>query len=155
MAGCSRLNHESEQVEAEFVWKSLLTNPVAYATTDDDGDHSNPRTSDADTTDADGEATNGTNLRVRHPNSLPAEKIEVQEVDIPSGEPVRPDGARRSYDNDLACIVRETVSINEKNIQADGKEQLGNFLLKKVHKRYKFPTTANDEDPDYDPVTDP
>ena len=32
---------------------------------------------------------------------------------------------------------------------------MSNFLFKKVHRRYKFPTIIDEEDPDYDPVTDP
>jgi hypothetical protein len=58
-------------------------------------------------------------------------------VDPGSGEPVSPRDAAKSYGNDVACILRETASINDKELRA--KEHLAALLITKFHKRYMFP----------------
>jgi hypothetical protein len=39
----------------------------------------------------------------------------------------------------LGCIVRESMSINQKNIRDKGNARLRELLIGKLHNRYKFP----------------
>ena len=43
----------------------------------------------------------------------------------------------------LGCIVRESMSINTKDIRSDANEALVETLLKKLHLRYTFPQPFN------------
>jgi hypothetical protein len=43
------------------------------------------------------------------------------------------------YGIQLGCIMRESMSINQKNIRAKGNTQLCELLIGKLHNRYKYP----------------
>jgi hypothetical protein len=56
----------------------------------------------------------------------------------PSGQPVEPAKLAAGYGIQLGCIVRESMSINQKNIRAKGNTRLHELLIGKLHNRYKF-----------------
>jgi hypothetical protein len=55
------------------------------------------------------------------------------------GQPVEPAKLAAGYGLQLGCIVRESMSINQKNIRAKGNTRLHELLIEKLHNRYKFP----------------
>jgi hypothetical protein len=66
-------------------------------------------------------------------------------VDPSSGEPTSPRDVAAGYVHNLACILCETISINEHNIRDPGKEHLATLLIQKFHQRYKFSGPYNNE----------
>ncbi|KAM0923513.1 hypothetical protein ACQ4PT_005494 [Festuca glaucescens] len=82
----------------------------------------------------------------RHRNTLKTSMEEVYEVDHGSGEPLLPETVVAGYDNDLGCILRDTVSINEMNMRDPIKNHLVTLLITKLHKRFKFLEPYNDEE---------
>ena len=60
-----------------------------------------------------------------------------------SGLPLEPSKVARGYSMQLGCIVRETVSINTKDLRAPENEALRKTLITKLHKRYTFPQPLN------------
>jgi len=61
----------------------------------------------------------------------------------PSGLPVEPKELAKGYGMQLGCILRESVSINTKDLRSKGNEPLVKNLLKKLHQRYTFPEPFN------------
>ena len=61
----------------------------------------------------------------------------------PSGLPVEPEKLASGYSMQLGCIVRESMSINTKDLRSKGNEALVQNLLTKLHQRYKFPHSFN------------
>ena len=57
----------------------------------------------------------------------------------PSGQPVEPEKLAAGYGIQLGCIVRGSMTINQKNIRAKGNTRLRELLIDKLHNRYKFP----------------
>ena len=57
----------------------------------------------------------------------------------PSGLPLEPKDKASGYNMQLGCIVRESISINTKDIRSKENEALLQTLLRKLHLRYKFP----------------
>jgi hypothetical protein len=66
-------------------------------------------------------------------------KLEEFTYVKPSGQPMEPAKLAAGYDIQLGCIVRESMSINQKNIRAKGNTRLRELLIGKLHNRYKFP----------------
>lgn len=62
---------------------------------------------------------------------------EFTEVSI-SGLPVEPADIAKGYNMQLGCIVRESMPINTKHIRSNS--ALVDNIIKKLHKRYKFPS---------------
>ena len=56
-----------------------------------------------------------------------------------SGQPIAPEAIAKGYGLQLGCIVRESMSINTKYIRHADHAALVDNLLKKLHKRYRFP----------------
>ena len=104
------------------------------------------------TTDGGSQATQ--KKRIRSANKLGTGRLDVHSVHPGTGEPISPRAVSAGYGNNLACILRETVSINETNIREDNKEHLQMLLLTKLHQRYKFPDWRADVDPTTDPNMD-
>jgi hypothetical protein len=66
-------------------------------------------------------------------------KLEEFTYMKPSGQPVEPAKLAAGYGLQLGCIVRESMSINQKNVRAKGNTRLRELLIEKLHNRYKFP----------------
>ena len=54
-------------------------------------------------------------------------------------EPLEPEEPRRCYGNQVGCILREVVTINDEDLRGKGNEHFKQLLLTKLHKRFKFP----------------
>ena len=80
--------------------------------------------------------------RDRTPQALANVRDVFTEV-TPSGLPVEPKALAKGYGMQLECILRETVSINTKDLRSKANEALVENLLKKVHQRYTFPEPFN------------
>jgi hypothetical protein len=74
----------------------------------------------------------------RMPSALGTKLEEFMNVKV-SGQPVEPAKLAAGYDIQLGCIVRESISINQKNIRAKGNTRLRELLIGKLHNWYKFP----------------
>ena len=61
-----------------------------------------------------------------------------------SGAPLEPAEVVKGYGMQLGCIVRESVSINTRNLRSEENERLVDLLITKLHKRYKFPHPYTD-----------
>ena len=61
-----------------------------------------------------------------------------------SGLPLEPVDVARGYNMQLGCIVRESMSINTKHIRSN--PALVNNIIRKLHKRYKFPAQYDNLD---------
>ena len=61
----------------------------------------------------------------------------------PSGQPVEPKHLANGYGMQLGCILRESVSINTKDLRSTDNEALVVHLLQKLHQRYTFPEPFN------------
>jgi hypothetical protein len=66
-------------------------------------------------------------------------KLEEFTYVKPSGQPMEPAKLAAGYGIQLGCIMRESMSINQKNIRAKGNTRLRELLIGKLHNRYKFP----------------
>ncbi|KAK1633158.1 hypothetical protein QYE76_007473 [Lolium multiflorum] len=62
----------------------------------------------------------------------------VKEVDPASGLPVEPKDVAKGYGNQLACILREVINLNETDLRAESKAHLRAQLIARLHSRYKF-----------------
>jgi hypothetical protein len=60
-----------------------------------------------------------------------------------SGLPLEPSEFVKGYNMQLWCIVRESMSINTKDITSGANEALAETLLQKLHQRYMFPEPFN------------
>jgi hypothetical protein len=58
---------------------------------------------------------------------------------------VEPAKLATGYSIQLGCIMRESMSINQKNIIAKGNTWLRKLLIGKLHNRYKFPEPFNNK----------
>ena len=61
----------------------------------------------------------------------------------PSGLPVQPAFLAKGYNMQLGCIVRESMSINTKDLRSKANEALVENLLRKLHQQYTFPQPLN------------
>ena len=68
----------------------------------------------------------------------------VTEVHPEKFESLAPDEARKNYNNQLRCILREIASINDKEAKPENMEHL---LRKKLHERYHFPGRDHTKEP--------
>jgi hypothetical protein len=83
--------------------------------------------------------------KFRRQNRLPTKREDVLEVDVANGEPLLPEMVAASYGNDLGCILRDTVLINETMLRDPSRHHLQTLIITKLHKRYRFPKDYNDE----------
>ena len=60
-----------------------------------------------------------------------------------SGLPLEPAKVAKGYSMQLGCIVRESMSINTKDIRSKANKVFAETLLKKLHQRYTFPAPFN------------
>ncbi|KAM0850333.1 hypothetical protein ACQ4PT_053176 [Festuca glaucescens] len=60
-----------------------------------------------------------------------------------SGLPLEPSEVAKGYNMQLGCIVRESVSINTKDIRSEANAALAKTLIQKLHQRYTFPEPFN------------
>jgi hypothetical protein len=65
------------------------------------------------------EGTKKKQRRERHRNKLDNITDIVLEVSLANGEPIRPPSVASSYGSQCGCILRDTISINEKSIRED------------------------------------
>jgi hypothetical protein len=79
--------------------------------------------------------------RERRRNKLENVTDIILEVSLANGEPIRLPSVAENYGGQGGCILRDTVSINEKNIREYTK-LCASFILK-LHKRYTFPDLYN------------
>jgi hypothetical protein len=66
-------------------------------------------------------------------------KLEEFTYVKPSGQPMERAKLAAGYGIQLRCIMRESMSINQKNIRAKGNTRLRELLIGKLHNRYMFP----------------
>ena len=78
----------------------------------------------------------------RTPQALGNVTDEFTKV-TPSSLPLEPEKLASGYIMQLGCIVRESMSINTKDLRSKGKEALVQNLLTKLHQQYKFPLPFN------------
>ena len=81
----------------------------------------------------------------RSRNSVGTEREEFTEVS-PSGKPLAPKKLAGGYGNQVGCILRDTVSIYEDNLRDPSKQHLLIILMRKLHRRYRFPQDYDNED---------
>jgi hypothetical protein len=79
----------------------------------------------------------------RRQNKLDNITYIVFEVSLANGEPIRPPSVVASYSGQCGCILRDAISINEKNIRENA--ELCAILISKMNKRYTFLDTYNNE----------
>ena len=110
------------------------------------GHEDDPTTTDGgDHTDGDGDLTapkQKKERRDRTPQVLANVTDHFTEV-APSGLPVAPEATAKGYSMQLGCILRESVSINMKDIRSTANKALRTVLLQKLHQRYTFPEPFN------------
>jgi hypothetical protein len=82
----------------------------------------------------------------RRPNQLKPVQEVILEVDPKSGLPKLPEEAARGYGNTVACILRDTVTVNEQNIRQKLKKSIAVLLISKLHARYQFPSPYNGQE---------
>jgi len=80
--------------------------------------------------------------RDRTPQALANVTDAFTEV-TPSGQPVEPKHLAKGYSMQLGCILRESVSINTKDLRSTENAALVVHLLQKLHQRYTFPEPFN------------
>jgi len=80
-------------------------------------------------------------IRQRRLNELSNITEDVYEVSLANGEPTNPDEVAANYGGQCGCILRTTVSINDKEIRKN--VDICTRLLEKLHKRYNFPEDYN------------
>jgi hypothetical protein len=56
---------------------------------------------------------------------------------------LEPPEIAKGYNMQIGCIVRESMSINTKDLRSDANAALVETLLKKLHQRYTFPQPFN------------
>ncbi|KAK1645350.1 hypothetical protein QYE76_063155 [Lolium multiflorum] len=76
--------------------------------------------------------------KARRQNTVGTGRDTVKEVDPASGLPVEPKDVAKGYGNQLACILREVVNLNETDLRAESKAPLRAQLIARLHARYKF-----------------
>ncbi|KAK1692574.1 hypothetical protein QYE76_009271 [Lolium multiflorum] len=76
--------------------------------------------------------------KARRQNTVGTGRDTVKEVDPASGLPVEPKDVAKGYGNQLACILREVVNLNETDLRAESKAPLRAQLIARLHSRYKF-----------------
>ena len=76
-------------------------------------------------------------IRQRRLNELSNITEDVCEVSLANGEPINPEEVAANYGGQCGCILRTTVSINDKKIRKN--VDICTRLLEKLHKRYTFP----------------
>ncbi|KAK1645358.1 hypothetical protein QYE76_063163 [Lolium multiflorum] len=76
--------------------------------------------------------------KARRQNTVGTGRDTVKEVDPASGLPVEPKDVAKGYGNQLACILREVVNLNETDLRAENKAPLRAQLIARLHARYKF-----------------
>ena len=82
---------------------------------------------------------------MRHPNKLRTQKEEVFTINEAKFEPLTPESVAASYGNDIGCILRDTVSINETSLRDPSRDHLQVLLIQKLHDRFKFPKPYHDK----------
>ncbi|KAK1565940.1 hypothetical protein QYE76_007682, partial [Lolium multiflorum] len=76
--------------------------------------------------------------KARRQNTVGTGRDTVKEVDPASGLPVEPKDVAKGYGNQLACILREVINLNETDLRAESKAPLRAQLIARLHARYKF-----------------
>ncbi|KAK1605574.1 hypothetical protein QYE76_029247 [Lolium multiflorum] len=76
--------------------------------------------------------------KARRQNTVGTGRDTVKEVDPASGLPVEPKDVAKGYGNQLACILREVINLNETDLRAENKAHLRAQLIARLHSRYKF-----------------
>src|SRR4051794_17492369 len=113
-----------------------------YGTTDgqeddttDGGDHG---PSGSGTNPTAGKKTRKARQQPRKPQVLANVTDEFTLVS-PSGLPLEPAKLAKGFSMQIGCIVRESVSINTKDIRSEENAALLQTMVAKLHQRYKFP----------------
>ena len=105
-------------------------------------DTTNSGAGDANDTTDGGERTDGSRpkkiRKERSKNKVGAEKQAIIAVSR-AGKPLEPSGRARSYDNQVAAILRDNISVYEDNLRDPSQGHLLVILMKKLHERYTFP----------------
>ncbi|KAK1628880.1 hypothetical protein QYE76_003195 [Lolium multiflorum] len=76
--------------------------------------------------------------KARRQNTVATGRDTIKEVDPASGLPVEPKDVAKGYGNQLACILREVINLNETDLRAENKAHLRAQLIARLHSRYKF-----------------
>ena len=112
-------------------------------TTDDGGGN---RTTDVEggnvTTDGGGDKIK---KKMRHPNKLRTGRVSVLTIDEAKFELATPESVAAGYGNDIGCILRDTVSINETSLRDPSRDHLQVLLIQKLHDGFKFPKPFQDK----------
>ena len=83
--------------------------------------------------------------KMRHPNKLRTGRVTVLTIDEAKFEPATPESVAAGYGNDIGCILRDTVSINETSLRDPSRDHLQVLLIQKLHDRFKFPKPYHDK----------
>jgi len=107
------------------------------------GDDTTASGAGGDATTDGGERTDGGSQpskpkRDRKINRLATTRDTITEVSS-RGYPLAPEDVAKGYGNQLACIVRECLSINTGNLRAKENRHLHQVLFYKLHARCEFP----------------
>ncbi|KAK1664339.1 hypothetical protein QYE76_052498 [Lolium multiflorum] len=76
--------------------------------------------------------------KARCQNTVGTGRDTVKEVDPANGLPVEPKDVAKGYGNQLECILREVINLNETDLRAENKAHLRAQLIARLHSRYKF-----------------
>jgi len=98
------------------------------------------QTTDGGNQNTDG-ASQGSSRSKKQQKPRPPNKLRIGSLDVHSVHPSTfdiesPWNVSACYGNDVACILRETVNINQTNIREEGGGALENLLLEKIHGRF-------------------
>jgi hypothetical protein len=107
------------------------------ADTDIDTDGGAETGGEATGAEAANQQKNPTKKRIRKPNKLGIGRLVITEMAPGKFEPLEPEEPRKCYGNQVGCILRECMTINDDDLR--GKEHFKQLLLTKLHKRFKFP----------------
>ncbi len=141
-----RMSQEEEEAEDEL----YEPNEEEEEGDDDEDDEEGDDEDDGGETGDGGGTTDGSQSKKqrkdRQPNVLGTMQQEVTEVSL-SGIPKAPSDVAKGYANQVACILRDSVSINTKNLRGKSNKHLVHILLNKLHLRYKFPKKYRNMNP--------
>ena len=130
-------NEQEDRVEdAETTDGAASAGQEDDTSTTDGGDHTDAAT------DSNPTAKRKKARKDRKPQALDNVTHVFTKV-TPSGLPVEPEKHAKGYSMQLWCIVRESMSINTKDLRSKGNEALVENLLTKLHQRYTFPLPLN------------
>src|SRR4051812_40471631 len=140
------LDHMSSQLRDKGTNAASATDAEIESDNTPDGtDGTDTGATDIGGAEAANEPANKKKDRVRIPNKLGTYKMLVTEVHPGKFEPIAPAEARKCYDNQVGCILRETVSINDYDLRSI--PNMEHLLLTKLYNRFKFPDRDESKTP--------